>query len=185
MYTPVPPFQAREIFGHPPSFWSISRFPCGVPCPAPLCLYYYWDRIRKSTGTEKLFWSRLMELEHSLLFVSNWWSESSNAQRAVVLKPETLTWLSERIPASAIMASGANPVTFSHIIKCMTQASQAPKGLHHTIRFPGFQLPSCSFVQSFKHTGEVDTTIPGGREFERSRDGYVKPSPSSQRRFRH
>ena len=176
MDTPINPFEAREFFGQPPSFWSLNRFPCGVPCPVPLCMYYFYDRIQQATGVEGQFWSKLMELEHSLLFVSNWWSESSKGQRAFVLNQETIQWLSERIPPTTVLDwSGDQPIVFDHIRNCMDQASATPKGLHNNLRFPSFQLPPCSFVQSLKDTGEVDTNITGGRFFERCvRDGKIK-----------
>lgn len=76
--------RSKRVVRTSASFSKYEILPCGVGCPTHICLYYFQNTINNFTGTEREFWIKLLEFEHSVLLPSSWWSESSNGQRAFV-----------------------------------------------------------------------------------------------------
>ena len=155
----------RDTHPHIFSEWNILRFPAGVPCPAPPAVYFFYDRIKKATGCEAVFWSQVVQHEYAYLFMSTWWHECERGQRAHILPQVSIDWLAERVGGKTYIdgeTSNSNYglTTSDFVIERMVDARYSSIELRHTIRYPKTNLPPSYFVISSRQTGVVMYNIP-------------------------
>ncbi len=154
---------------HPQIFeyWSVLRFPAGVPAPAPPSLFYFYNRINDHVGQQAKFWEYVTTREYAYMFVSCWWHECERGQRAFIVPQDSIDWLTKCLSPPVLVdgetknssatsdSAEKNGTDSRYIIDRMIEARYASLHLRHTVRFPGTNLPPSYFVVCSRQTGHV------------------------------
>ena len=157
----------REIYPEIAPWFDALYFPAGVLYPAPIVLYYYYDRIRLATGVERGFWQFILRAEFALIFTACWWHQAERGQRAFIVPVETIEWLGQYLERDTPIDGDTNNdgqrfTTVGWVLDRMTEVLDPPSHLVHVVRFNGTYLPNSYFVMAIRGTGYMDRDAENG-----------------------